>query len=305
MTREQTTILKGVAILMMLFLHLFNNPDIGNFCDPLIFLGGVPLVNIISRACNPVGIFLMLSGYGLSYTYFHSNLSFKGQSRRLLKLYIHYWLILLIFVSIGHFVNASKYPGSITDIILNITSLSSSYNSETWFLFPYMLLSFTSIWIFKTIDKVGCVFSLIISGFLYVVSCYVISRYIAPTQAYTAWYNYILIYFNTLFPFVIGAIFHRQVEQGRTNIPFLKSIYFICLKLFHFKCDNLTFLRIRLYFSSIAYQLYWNTKTIFAYYGKTFTDNMVNPFFLLLLSIPRFHLWIQISTTYLYCPYFH
>ena len=89
MTREQTTILKGVAILMMLFLHLFNNPDIGNFCDPLIFLGGVPLVNIISRACNPVGIFLMLSGYGLSYTYFHSNLSFKGQSRRLLKLYIH------------------------------------------------------------------------------------------------------------------------------------------------------------------------------------------------------------------------
>lgn len=223
MTREQTTILKSVAILMMLFLHLFNNPDIGNFCDPLIFLGGVPLVNIISRACNPVGIFLMLSGYGLSYTYFHSNLSFKGQSRRLLKLYIHYWLILLIFVSIGHFVNASKYPGSITDIILNITSLSSSYNSETWFLFPYMLLSFTSIWIFKTIDKVGCVFSLIISGFLYVVSCYVISRYIAPTQAYTAWYNYILIYFNTLFPFVIGAIFHRQVEQGRTNIPFLKS----------------------------------------------------------------------------------
>ena len=70
MTKEQTTILKGVAILMMLFLHLFNGSNLTEVCEPLLFIGNTPLVHIISKACNPVGIFLMLSGYGLSYTSF-------------------------------------------------------------------------------------------------------------------------------------------------------------------------------------------------------------------------------------------
>jgi len=199
MTREQTTILKGVAILMMLFLHLFNGSNLSAVCEPLIFVGGTPLVHIINRACNPVGIFLMLSGYGLSYTYYRGKLSVNGQERRLLKLYIHYWLILLIFVSIGFFVKPSKYPGSLLDIIMNFTSLSSSYNSETWFLFPYTLLSLTSIWIFKCIDKLGSVKSIVVSWILYMVSCYVISRYIAVNKSYTEWYTYILTYFNVLF----------------------------------------------------------------------------------------------------------
>lgn len=73
MTKEQTNILKGIAILMMLFLHLFNGSNLTDVCEPLLFIGSTPLVHIISKACNPVGIFLMLSGYGLSYTYFKVN----------------------------------------------------------------------------------------------------------------------------------------------------------------------------------------------------------------------------------------
>lgn len=81
MTKEQTNILKGIAILMMLFLHLFNSANLTDVCEPLLFIGSTPLVHIISKACNPVGIFLMLSGYGLSYTYFRGKLSFNGQVR--------------------------------------------------------------------------------------------------------------------------------------------------------------------------------------------------------------------------------
>lgn len=29
--------LKGVAILMMLFLHLFNNPELSSICEPWIY----------------------------------------------------------------------------------------------------------------------------------------------------------------------------------------------------------------------------------------------------------------------------
>ena len=223
MTKEQTNILKGIAILMMLFLHLFNGSNLTDVCEPLLFIGSTPLVHIISKACNPVGIFLMLSGYGLSYTYFRGKLSFNGQEHRLLKLYIHYWIILLIFVSIGSFVRPEKYPGSLSDIIMNFTSISNSYNSETWFLFPYALLSLTSVWIFKFIDKLGCVKSIIITWILYMISCYITSRYIAVNKAYTEWYTYIITYFNVLFSFVIGAVFHRQVEKGKGSIPFLHS----------------------------------------------------------------------------------
>ena len=83
MTKEQTNILKGIAILMMLFLHLFNGSNLTDVCKPLLFIGSTPLVHIISKACNPVGIFLILSGYGLSYTYFRGKLSFNGQKHRL------------------------------------------------------------------------------------------------------------------------------------------------------------------------------------------------------------------------------
>lgn len=223
MTKEQTNILKGIAILMMLFLHLFNGSNLTDVCEPLLFIGSTPLVHIISKACNPVGIFLMLSGYGLSYTYFRGKLSFNGQEHRLFKLYIHYWIILLIFVSIGSFVRPEKYPGSLSDIIMNFTSISNSYNSETWFLFAYALLSLTSVWIFKCIDKLGCVKSIIITWILYMISCYITSRYIAVNKAYTEWYTYIITYFNVLFSFVIGAVFHRQVEKGKGSIPFLHS----------------------------------------------------------------------------------
>ncbi len=232
MTKEQTTILKGVAILMMLFLHLFNGSNLTEVCEPLLFIGYTPLVHIISKACNPVGIFLMLSGYGLSYTYYRGKLSINGQERRLLKLYIHYWIILLIFVSIGSFVRPEKYPGSLSDIIMNFTSISNSYNSETWFLFPYALLSLTSVWIFKCIDKLGCVKSIIITWILYMISCYITSRYIAVNKAYTEWYTYIITYFNVLFSFV--------------NIN--------CNKLLYFKRSNFLSFRIFIYIPIIAFK---------------------------------------------------
>ena len=244
MTREQTTLLKGVAILMMLFLHLFNKSNITNFCEPFLYIGNLPLVTFISRACNPVGIFLMLSGYGLCHNYYNNKLSLNNQSKRLLKLYIHYWIILIIFVSIGHFINADKYPGSMLNILLNFTSISSSYNSETWFLFPYMLLSLTSLWIFKCIDKIGNILSLVISGFLYLASCYIISRYIAPIKAYSEWYNYILTYFDVLGPFVIGAVLYRLSTKDKINFSFLNDhqplvfLILICMVIFNCFLSN-------------------------------------------------------------------
>ena len=140
MSKEQTSIFKGIAILMMLWLHLFNIPNIVDSCVPLLFIGNVPLVHLLTRICSPVEIFIILSGYGLHYVYRRGDLGFKKQGGRLLKLFSFYWLTLLIFVSIGSFVNPAKYPGDIWVVIGNVTSYSNSYNTETWFLFPLSLI---------------------------------------------------------------------------------------------------------------------------------------------------------------------
>lgn len=54
MTKQQTIILKGIAILMMMFLHLFNKMGVGyeGLCRPLIYIGDEPLVHLLTNACN-------------------------------------------------------------------------------------------------------------------------------------------------------------------------------------------------------------------------------------------------------------
>ena len=57
--------MKGIAILLMLFYHLFNQMRYVDLCDCLIYIGDAPAVYILSRAANPVAFFLVLGGYGM------------------------------------------------------------------------------------------------------------------------------------------------------------------------------------------------------------------------------------------------
>jgi hypothetical protein len=211
LTKEDSSILKGIAILMMLFLHLFMNADIVNYCSPLLFVAKKPLVFFLTRACTPVPFFLILSGYGLSYIYYNKNLNFKSQFKRIIKLYIHYWIVLLIFVPIVCYFKAD-YIGSFFKVLCNIIGCGQLYDAPTWFLFPYALLSLTAVWIFKVIDLLGPLKSAILSFILSLVSCYIISRYIAVTKNYDAIYTPVLTYFDLQFSFVLGALLHRLAE---------------------------------------------------------------------------------------------
>ena len=69
MSKEYTSYFKGIAILMMLFLHLFQHLEWDASLNCLLYVGEVPLVYYIARICNPVPFFLILSGYGLYAVY--------------------------------------------------------------------------------------------------------------------------------------------------------------------------------------------------------------------------------------------
>ena len=65
MSKEESLIMKGVAILFMLYLHLFNQLPNVELCQNYLFVGDLPLAYVLSRATNPVAFFLIFSGYGL------------------------------------------------------------------------------------------------------------------------------------------------------------------------------------------------------------------------------------------------
>lgn len=87
MSKEQSTIIKGIAILMMLWYHLFGISNLESLCTPLLYIHGKSFAAYIANACYPVSFFLILSGYGLTYIYHNKLLTANSQSKRLLKAY--------------------------------------------------------------------------------------------------------------------------------------------------------------------------------------------------------------------------
>ena len=114
---KQTNIAKGVALLLLLWHHLFyNNPDNYELYNSVFVINGVPVECLLANLCKIcVAIFLILSGYGLfkSYDSYCTKLSINRDSTisitdtfrylkiRLIKLYSDYWFIFIIFVPLG------------------------------------------------------------------------------------------------------------------------------------------------------------------------------------------------------------
>jgi hypothetical protein len=172
---------------------------------------------------------MILSGYGLSYTYNHKVLDLKGQGKRIFKLYINYWWILLVFVSYGCFAKPEKYPGSIIELISNIINWSSSYDSVTWFLFPYMLISLSSMIFFKLMDKIGNMKFFIITFFLSFAASFLFHAYGTKFIYHYSIISQPLSYLNLLLPFVLGAMMNRYAEKKSLKMSFLSNHYGICI----------------------------------------------------------------------------
>lgn len=207
MTKQDSLLIKGLAILMMLFLHLFNSIENCNLASPLIMIGDVPLIFYLTRACGPVPIFMFVSGLGLYISYKSSPQLFKKKNlKRLLKLYIHFWLILSIFLIIGHIFNPKLYPGSFIELVKNYSSIYYTYNSTYWFLAPYTLIALSSLYLFKIIDKMPNYLALAIAYIINLCTSYIISRYGKLYLFDNVWAYTPILYFHLLFPFVLGVI---------------------------------------------------------------------------------------------------
>lgn len=242
--KSKTTELKGIAIFMMLFLHLFNQSQHVDLCTTAgITVGGEPLVLFLSRGMYPVvSMYLFLSGYGLYYNYRNQNRG--GNFRRIIRLYIVYWTSILLFGGLGCLLRPDIYPGTLADIVGNLTGWKTNYNFEAWFLFPYVLLALSSRWVFRILDRYGIGVSAALSGLAFLASGYLISQYHADFfhRPENRWIYHITLYANTLFAFLLGGIFCKLSDrdfQERIFFRFVTSGYFVwplILLLFIIEC---------------------------------------------------------------------
>ena len=202
MSKIDTLMIKGIAITFMLFYHLYLHISANDFCSGFFCIGGLPLAQLITRAMNPVSFFIILSGYGL---YLSHQKGMYDVWKKLKGLYVHYWITLAIFVTLGAIVKGDRYPGNWTDIINNVTAWSVSYNCEIWFLFPYAMVMLSSKWIVKVLDRFDPWICLGVTLFLSLCTGYLISRFGAQYFYRNQFLHKPIIYLSFLFPFAIGA----------------------------------------------------------------------------------------------------
>ncbi|RQO31928.1 acyltransferase [Taibaiella sp. KBW10] len=221
---KQSKILKTIAILMMLCLHLFNTLDYKYLFTPLVFVGSKPLIYYISLFCDAcVPIFAFVSGYGLFFNFQKEGKQYSVKNRkRLLKLYINYWIILIIFVGIlSHILSHPIAPHSWAKFLLNFTALIGSYNGAWWFLLIYILLVLSAPFLFKLVLKYNIVVILLATFVLYVLSFYL--RIYRPNIFQNHFLQWLqtngTLYGCTLLPFLAGAI--AQKDQWNTKVSIL------------------------------------------------------------------------------------
>ena len=138
MSKDETQQLKGIAIMMMLWLHLFGTSrEILDHCQTFIYLwNGDPLIYAmrkLGRMC--IVFYTFLGGYGLYKVYVNSIISAAGRQvasthgpRRALRLLKHYWIVLALFLLVAIPLFPKTYPGGWMALILNITSIDCTYN---------------------------------------------------------------------------------------------------------------------------------------------------------------------------------
>lgn len=198
--------MKGVAILMMVFYHLFLGRWIHE-CTPLIWIGGKPLISWLIRSVYPVSFYLILGGYGMYRVYEKGD---RNRWTRVLKLALHYWTTLAIFIGIGCFMYPGRYPGSINELVSNVTGFHTTYNGEMWFLLPYVILSLIAPLIFRAVARIRAIYVVGATFMLHMFTSFCISRY-GDAYFYNNYWLYTpLLVLHLMFAFMLGAMAARS-----------------------------------------------------------------------------------------------
>lgn len=115
--KEKSQIMKGVAIIAMIFHHCLFITD--NYWWLVV--------------CQSMKICVAFFCFIIGYAYMYSDNTFIGRMRRTFKLYVQYWIILLII-----FIPLNFYGLDIENIAYNVVGIKHNLHYFNWFLYFYL-----------------------------------------------------------------------------------------------------------------------------------------------------------------------
>lgn len=205
LTKKDTKMIQGLSVLAMVCLHLFCRYDYEGLFQPLIFIKGLPLCFYFGQLSDfCVAGFAFCSGYSHAAMFENTDTKsyYKRRLQSLLSLYLNYWLVVCIFAVVGLMIKNSTVPGSLTEFVLNFTSLSNSYNGAWWYMPVYAILVLVSPVLLALNRKMkpGVLFTL--SLFMYIVSAYFRSYARIDNRAV----SWLAVFGVTLFEYLAGSL---------------------------------------------------------------------------------------------------
>ena len=185
MNKQESQVLKGIAILMMIYLHA----AVSDFWH-------------LIRACDPVPFFLIISGYGLSLP---NDNSLRRRLSRCLRLLNRYWVVLTVFLLVGLNVNPSAYFNNVLEVVFNYSTWQTSYNGECWFVFPYLCLLLISPYLESIIEKRNPIHVILISLILYIGTLFCLKLWGTTIIYDNQLLFHIVRFIQFLLPFSLGS----------------------------------------------------------------------------------------------------
>lgn len=207
-SKQDTTRLKGLAILIMLIHHLFLNTEKCIDMKGIIQINQLPLayyLGIAGSVC--VDIYLILSGYGLWIGY--QNQHKTNNIKRILKLFLLVSFVGLIFYPWHTLLNPSLgWTFGIKEILACCLGFRP-YNIEWWFIFPWVLVCITSNYIFSAMNKYNWKIVFIIAALSYPLAILLL-HFTLKLAIDDTWFGHLLLelFFalKFVFPFVSGSL---------------------------------------------------------------------------------------------------
>lgn len=183
---------------MMLFVHIDSSQLVS-----IAEVDGHSIWSFLYPINTPVPLFLLLSGYGFYYVcQKEKDLNYWF---RVAKLFIHFWIVLLIFIPIAqHSINFDAIH-----IISNVSAWYVSWNGTCWFIFPYVILALAYRHIYDLGIKIGFIWLIGVSLCLYLIAGFLISKFsINYETSSPICYNLLYLLFSQ-FPFVLGMCMNK------------------------------------------------------------------------------------------------
>lgn len=213
LTKQDSQMAKGMAILAMVALHLFCR--LGQLpYEPLVYIGQIPLVyylGLFGDLCVPVYCFC--SGYAHFLLQEKSGNDYrKGIPRKAISFLRNYWMVLLLFSGIGILLGEEGIPGTLPEFLGNFFLFRLSYNGAWWFVTTYLLLLIGSPVLITVAKKCHSLLLVAASGAVYL-AAYML-RYNFPVSfpnKFADWlWNQLILFGTSQLGYVLGMVFRKE-----------------------------------------------------------------------------------------------